>query len=358
MKSSRSSQHRDVPTHTPLIWIGLAVLSVLELLLTYWLALRSQWIWCLLLHLVLSAVYYALLHGTVRWSQPDRASLLWVTTAGLLIPCAGLLCATVVLGILLLTRYHTEFYKEYESYVYYVPDSLETYHVNVEKDAALLPFREIMMSGQHDSKKEAMFSLLQYEGVNKVPLFREALLDHDPEVVHYAATSLNYFNEQYVRSIKLTTAKLQQNERQLPLWKELLQIYDQYLSAELLSKELASEVQDTLKKLILRGMELFPEEQVFKAELCRLALRKGDDALADALSEELIAAPAYRHVGYLTKAERLYGQGRYDELSKLAEAWLNSGEPIPDDYLPALELWKELNEHRGKQTEPLFVRYR
>jgi hypothetical protein len=358
MIRSRSSLHRELPRHARVLWLGLALLSVLDVAITFYFGFRSAWGWCLVLHLLLCAVYYALVYGMARWREPDRASLLWITTAGLLIPCVGLLCATIVLSTLLLARYHTDFYKEYEDYVYYVPDSLETYHVNVEKDLSLLPFREVMMSGQHKRKKEALFTLLQYEGRNKVSLFQEALLDHDPEVVHYAATSLNYFNEQFVRSIKQLTAQLQQNERHLPHWRELFHAYEDYLSANLLSAELATEVNRTLRQLIHRGMELFPEELLFKAELCRLALREGETSLADRLSEELLAAPGYRHIGFLTRAERLYHQGRYAELSRLAEAWLHSGEPVPEDYLASIQLWKELNERIVPQTEPLSVRYR
>lgn len=259
---------------------------------------------------------------------------------------------------LLLFRFREDFYEEYENYVYHAPHSLEAYSINVEAESNRVPFREVLLSGEHAGKKEALFSLLEYEGHNKVELFHEALQNSDPEVVHYAATSLNYLNEQYIRSIKKWTQLLQQNDKSLETWRELFDSYRHYLESRLLTEELAMEVRQTFKTWIARGQLQFPDEPRFTVELCHLARMEKDYQTAIRFAEQVSRDEPYRYLMYLTKAELLYAEGRLDELSRFAQLWLDSDVEVPQEHLPAIQLWKEMREQGVPQADHVIVRYR
>ncbi|AEI44881.1 hypothetical protein [Paenibacillus mucilaginosus] len=370
MKRTRSSLHRDLPRSASLSALVLLAAGTLDLAQTLLLpgvltgtpsggaAFGWDWAAVLLLHLLLCAGVWLLFRTTPRYRPHDRASLQWITTLGLFLPGAGLLCGAFIVIALWAWRYDDEFFREYENYVYYVPGSLDTFDVNVEQQAALIPFREILLSGGYGTKKDAMFSLLQYEGGNKVALFQEALRDEDPEVVHYAATTLTYLNELFVREIKKETRELQADENSLHQWKALLQTYVRYLDSRLLTEELAAEVRTTLHRFVQRGASLFPSEPFFTEKLCYLARAEGDFALAERLARTLETTAEYRYVSYLASCERLYQERRFEELRRLSAVWWNSGVTIPESYQSAVRLWKEMNDQGVPQTSDFELRYR
>lgn len=51
-------------------------------------------------------------------------------------------------------RFRDDFYEEYEQYVYHIPHSLESYHINVEAESNRIPVREVLMSGDHAGKRK------------------------------------------------------------------------------------------------------------------------------------------------------------------------------------------------------------
>ncbi|MCZ8519010.1 MULTISPECIES: hypothetical protein [Paenibacillus] len=368
MKRTRSSLHRDLPPSAPgaaLFLLAAGVLDALQTISLPWVLDppghpgASSWAWAAVLggHLLLCAAVYVSFQIS-PYRVHDRVSLQWIYTLGLFLPGAGLLCGGVIVSALWLTRYDDDFSREYENYVYHVPDSLESFHVNVQQQTALVPFREILLGGAYGTKKEAMFSLLQYEGGNKAVLFQEALRDEDPEVVHYAAATLNYLNEQFIREIQQGSQELQADETSLPSWKALLETYVRYLDSRLLQGELALEVRTALKQLIRRGSERFPSEPFFTEKQCYAARSEGDYALADALARSLETTAEYRYVAYLAAAERLYHEGRFEELRRLAADWWDSGVTIPEAYQSAVRLWKEMKETGVPQTDDTQPRYR
>ncbi|WP_426448556.1 hypothetical protein ACP26L_28535 [Paenibacillus sp. S-38] len=370
MKRTRSSLHRDLPGSAALSALALLAAGLLDLAQTVLLpgvltgtpdrggSFGWGWTAVLLLHLLLCTGVWLLFRATPRYRPQDRASLQWVMTLSLFLPGAGLLCGALIVITLWVGRFDDQFFREYENYVYYVPGSLDSFDVNVEQQAALIPFREILQSGAYGSKKEAMFSLLQYEGSNQVALFQEALRDEDPEVVHYAATTLTFLNERFVREIKKETQELQADETSLPQWRVLLQAYVRYLDSRLLTGELAQEIRSTLKQLIRRGAELFPSEPYFTEKLCYLARAEGDFALAERLAKSIEGTAEYRYVSYLASCERLYQEGSFEELRRLASAWWSSGVTIPEAYQSAVRLWKEMNDDGVPQTSDFELRYR
>lgn len=354
MRVSRNVRHFDVSPYARLavaVSLLFAVLDGLQII-----GLSFHWI-SLLLHLVLVLIYNRLLH-IISFRIEDRLSAGWVQTIILFFPSVGFLVGSFVFSGLLFFRFRHDFYEEYENYVYYSPQSMESYNINVEAESNRLPFREILMSGEPVGKKEALFSLLQYEGNNKVQLFNEALRNEDPEVVHYAATSLNYLNEQYIRSIKKWTFLLQQDDKSWETWKELLEAYRLYLRSHLLTEELAMEVRQTFKQWIGRGLAQFPDEPRFIAELCNLARMEKDYQTAIRYAEQLSNVGEYRYMVYLTKAEKMYAEGKLNELSQFAQQWLDSGIEVPDEHLPAIQFWKELKEQGVPQADHLYMRYR
>ncbi|WP_281888882.1 hypothetical protein [Paenibacillus sp. YYML68] len=370
MKRTRTSKHRDLPRFIVWLVVLTAALGTIDflafLLLSPKLALAFPglaglgigWAAAFALHSFSCALVYALFTFKRGIRVRDQVSLQPLYTMALFLPGIGLMFISLLLLFLFIGRYDDQFFTEYENYVYYTPDSLETYVVHMDKANGLVPVREILQSGSHDSKKEALFSLLQYEGSAKVALFQEALRDQDPEVVHYAATSLNYLNESYVLSLKRLTQALKEDELSLPIWSELLETYEHYLESRLLSAELAAGVEEAWSRLIERGQSLFPTEPMFTAFACRAALWRCDYKVAERYARTLGQTPAYRYLAYAAQAEALYSGGQFEELQQLARRWQESGEPIPDRYASAVELWKEMNGSLVPQTQNVYLRYR
>ncbi|WJH35016.1 hypothetical protein N6H14_02485 [Paenibacillus sp. CC-CFT747] len=312
----------------------------------------------LAVHLLLSGLHVAI-YRSFKLKLADRISSSWLHTIVLFLPAAGFLVAALLLALLFLTRYREDFYEEYKEYVYQEAHSLETYSVNVEKESNRVPFREILMSGEHTGKKEALFSLLQYEGENKVQLIQEALRDDDAEVVHYAATGLNYMNEQFVRRIKTGIRQVQGPVGgSLESWKELLQTYRQYLESRLLTEELALEVREAYRQWIRLAREKYPQESSFLAEQCYLHRSEGHFSEAAREAAKLADSKEYSYLARLTKAEQLFAEGRWEALREFCSGWWESGAFIPEEHGSAVEFWKELTDQGVPQNDYLLKRYR
>jgi hypothetical protein len=354
MRVTRHARHFDV---TAGAWLAAAVSLLFAALDALQMIHFAQLGICLMLHLLLVFIYYVLLKF-VSLRTEDRISAGWLQTLMLFFPGIGFAAGALILIGMLIFRFRDDFYEEYEQYVYHIPHSLQSYHINVEAESNRIPVREVLMSGDHAGKKEALFSLLHYEGHNKVELFHEALRNNDPEVVYYAATSLNYLNEQYIRSIKKWTQLLQQNDKSLETWQELFDSYRQYLESRLLTEELAIEVGHTFKSWIARGKLQFPYEPRFIAELCHLARMEKDYPAAIRLAEQLSDVKDYEYLVFLTQAEDMYAEGKLERLSQFAQIWLDSEVEVPQEYLPAIQFWKEMKEQGVPQADHFFIRYR
>ncbi|MBP1967721.1 tetratricopeptide repeat protein [Paenibacillus aceris] len=354
MRVSRHARHFDVSSGAWLAAVGSLVFSALDVLQMIHFKLYSI---CLLLHLLLVFIHFVLLKF-VSLRTEDRISVAWVQTLMLFFPGVGFAVGAFIWMGLLLFRFRDDFYEEYEQYVYHTPHSLESYRINIVEESNRIPVREVLMSGDHAGKKEALFTLLEYEGHNKVELFHEALRNDDPEVVHYAATSLNYLNEQYIRSIKKWTQLLQQNDKSLEAWRELFDSYRYYLESQLLTEELAFEVRQTFKAWIARGSLQFPYEPRFTAELCYLARMEKDYMTAIRLAEQLSDVKGCQYLIYLTKAEYMYAEGKLESLCQFAQLWWNSDVEVPQEHLPAIQFWKEMKEQGVPQADHFFIRYR
>ncbi|MDD9272246.1 hypothetical protein ACFPES_35130 [Paenibacillus sp. GCM10023248] len=354
MRVTRHARHFDVTASAWLAAAACFLFAAFDVLQMVYYSLG--WI-CFMVHLLLVVLFYFMFQF-VGLRTYDRMSAGLIQTLFLFFPGVGFAAGGLILSGLLLLRFREDFYEEYENYVYHVPHSLETYNIDIEAESNRVPFREVLMSGEHAGKKEALFSLMEYEGRNKVELFHEALTNSDPEVVHYAATSLNYLNEQYIRSIKKWTQLLQQNDKSIATWTELFDSYRHYLESRLLTEELAMEVREAFKGWIARGRQQFPNEPRFTVELCHLARMEKDYKTAVRLAGEVSEVEGCRYLTNLTKAELLYAEGRLEELSRFAQMWLDSDVEVPQEYVPAIRLWKEMREQGVPQADHFVVRYR
>jgi tetratricopeptide (TPR) repeat protein len=112
------------------------------------------------------------------------------------------------------------------------------------------PFMDIFRKGQSKMKKSAIELLGNLRSHQAIHILKQALMDSDIEVRLFAAGVLGRFDDEYAKSIKKISARLNTNPQDSKTAHELVDVYQKYAQSGLLeARSQAYYYQESLKVL-------------------------------------------------------------------------------------------------------------
>ncbi|KPU27314.1 hypothetical protein TR13x_06110 [Caloranaerobacter sp. TR13] len=228
--------------------------------------------------------------------------------------------------------------KEYEKYVHYKNELENIKKININKELNLLSMYDKLKYSPSSEKKEAIIELIDNDMEIKVYILRTALLDEDPEVVHYAASTLNLFEQEYERNLFILKQKyIQSNEVNTLV--EIIELYDSYINSGLLDDESLKIYLKEYLNLLEDNIDRFNDnyEILLKMIDINIKLSKFDDCfyLIKRLFENF--SPKFETYFYLMKI--YYNLKNYKMVSNIAKKIRELEIKIPEKYEGIINYW-------------------
>ena len=215
---------------------------------------------------------------------------------------------------------------------------LETLEEKTNEDKTIIPIETILASNNQSLKKKMIMSLLEQEIKQPGKYLHRALLDPDPEVVHYAATVQNSLQERYEKKLHELHQHANKSDKHFMI--RLVEVYSEMINSGIISKQLKKEKLYEYKLELQTAIASFPDEPLFKYQLGLVHKELGDIKKAfeffNTTIDEFTAYP----MSYLSCIELLYRQERWFEISEYIRKFKKNVQKkdIPNKYLTTLSL--------------------
>ncbi|WP_354019330.1 tetratricopeptide repeat protein [Fictibacillus halophilus] len=124
---------------------------------------------------------------------------------------------------------------------------------------------------------------------NKIPeqgrYLKAAVVQQNRETAHYAATALNLLNKRYETIIH----KMLSETSSLQGYKNILYVYKEYLTSDIVSDTLLKEKKDVYENLLREAIKHYPRETLFYEQLALYYWENSKKNQAVSLSEKVIS---------------------------------------------------------------------
>ncbi|TYB31087.1 MAG: tetratricopeptide repeat protein [Candidatus Mcinerneyibacterium aminivorans] len=228
---------------------------------------------------------------------------------------------------------------DYEKYIRYKSQGNSLEDVNVQKELNTMSFLDKLGSVPDYKKRDVMIEFLVNDVDIKVSLLKMALKDDNPEVVHYASSTLNMLEEQFEKLIDEYKG-VYSFRKDLDALKNLEKIYYEYINSGLLEKEVQNSYRNEHCKILKRIISDYGSDYDVQIKLAEnyIEMKKIDSALN--LLEELKNEFGDRYEIFKLLLKIHYIEKDIDKILKLTQQIKESDISVPERDEPLINFWR------------------
>ncbi len=310
------------------------ILCIICLAAEVWAVLKNLGVeYFIMLHI---AIAYALF-GAKRFSSAVRNNGI-ENCMVIMMPIGGLFVHVIVELCYKFLKIDENVIAEYEDYIKY--KELLTLHtdIDVQREINILSLGDRLMYSSSDEKKSAIMSLNTNDIEVKTGVLRRALLDEDPEVVHYAASTLSFIQDRYEKKLLDMENEHSRMNTTSKLY-ELISEYKKYLSLGFVD-ELSRPVHESkyiicLKELEDRNRGDFETSIMITREY----IESGNIEGAGEMLKKLKGMHADRYEVYIEYMHLCYKKRDFKSIMKTAKKIKKMGLKVPESEMKMVEFW-------------------
>ena len=287
----------------------------------------------ILIHIIAAATLFAA-RRTLKGVRKDSLESLII----IMMPVGGLFVHVAVEICYKFLRIDENAVAEYEDYIKY--KELITLHkdIDVQKEINILSLGDRLMHSSSEEKKSAIMSLNTNDIEVKTGVLRKALLDKDPEVVHYAASTLSFIHDRYENKLSDMENEYARRSTTSKLY-ELISEYKKYLSLGLVD-ELSRTAHEKkyvrfLKELESRSGGEFDTGIMIAREYTEYGNIEG----ALGILQKLRSKHADRHEVYIEYMHVCYKKRDFKSIMRTAKKVKEMDIKIPDKEMKMVDFW-------------------
>lgn len=188
--------------------------------------------------------------------------------------------------------------------------------VDVDKEVNTLSILDTLLYQSEQQKKQALIDVVSENMDVNTLVLKKALTDDDPEIVHYAASTLNYIEAEFENRIEKLKQQYAQT-KDTKVLKKLIQLLGKYIESGLHEGQLLdlylSQYLQILKEAQRRGIN--GETRI---RLGKVYMKMGELEKAEGIFKELIKTYPQRVDLYLKLMEIYYKTKQYSRVVKIA----------------------------------------
>lgn len=257
----------------------------------------------------------------------------------LFIPGFGLIFLFFLYLSLTLFDKRSDLIEDYEKYIEYINEMVFEKQIDVQKEINVTPAFDSLAVASNEKKKNVIIDLISDDIDVKVHILKRALKDNDPEVVHYASSTLNLIEDEYEKRINnLRDDYISKGSERI--LRELIEVHDKYIKSGLLSEEL-------LKFQLREHLEII-EEYISKfTPDYDLLIRKVDILInleeydkACEILRNLYTKYPENIMNYIYTMKILFNQRKFKEVAKVAKKIKELNLIVPEEYKSIIEFWR------------------
>ncbi|WP_379970556.1 tetratricopeptide repeat protein [Ectobacillus sp. sgz5001026] len=236
----------------------------------------------------------------------------------LVFPIIGLL-ASLILLLLRPKQMNSSWLHEYSDYISFHVQNYEDIYVAAKQDMDLTSFSTGMQLEHADIQKQLIVQVGASPVSKEGNLLKAALLQKDPETVHYAATTINILHDRYRKQIDYLQGQFNQDTSQQDVAFQLASLYLRYLESELLSPRQIAELLDECTPIFDRFMDLFENVPTFMYVYGKLLMISGKYYEAEEQFFHTMDMHPEESYGYIGLLEIYYDQKSWTKLFHIIE---------------------------------------
>ncbi|WP_416828319.1 hypothetical protein [Ectobacillus polymachus] len=289
------------------------------------------WIVLYLLYLILVSIVFLIIKKRIR--KEKRGQLEFGFILSLAFPIIGLLAA-LLLAKLRPRQSKGKWLSEYSDYISFTVQNYEDIYVSAKQDMELTPFSTGMQLEQSDIQKQLIVQVSSSSVAKEGKLLKAALLQKDPETVHYAATTIQVLHDRYRKQIDYAKSLFYQDPKQTEMTHQLLSYYMRYLESDLLSPRQMAEVMDECSPIMLQLAKQFANDPIFTYYYGKILMIQGKFFEAEEQFYHLVETYPETKYGYIGLLKIYYDQKRWIKLYNLLDlvAERNVYDHLPYSY--------------------------
>jgi len=245
-------------------------------------------------------------------------------------------------GTVVFERWHNREGKQLEAYQRYIvsmeqaSEARALNRIQVVKEINVLHGAAEIMHADYARKKHLILHAKDIPEPESIPLLKKALHDEDPEVKHYAATTLARLSQQYDESIFALSKEAHVDSTKMPA---LLRLYEQLLDSNLLSDGIRPHYVREYAKWLEIAHEKASDEFRTHLGLLNVALEQGNWGQALAYLSELEPELMDKTYIWLTAMNIYFARREYRRVAEYAGKLAEGGFPIPPEYDSVVAYW-------------------
>jgi len=219
-----------------------------------------------------------------------------------------------------------------------------------EENFNLLPVLDLMKTDKNQMKKDLLINIDSVDLELQVKVLKDALLDDDKEIIHYAAVNLNELEKEFDMKIE-ALKKAFRYKHNLDSFNQLVSFYEKYLYCGIFEDVILDFHVDEYLKILEMDFEEKKIEKIMEKKVLAYILKHEEKELIEWIDEHRKAEPENK-TWYKLLLRIYYTDNMHKEIRELSSKLLENSIELDDEMKKILELsyvLKSDNEEKGKE---------
>ncbi|SHG94382.1 tetratricopeptide repeat protein [Tepidibacter thalassicus] len=254
-------------------------------------------------------------------------------------PGIGIIVLMFLDLFLSLTKFKDDMIIEYEKYIEYINKMIIKKNIDFQREINIISALDALKYSSNEIKKDLIINLISDDIDIKVKILKNALKDDDPEVVHYASSTLNLIENEYEHEIN-NLKDSYSDKKEKSILKKLINIYDKYLSSEIFSDKLRNNILEEYVDVLEEFINKFDLDYEVLLKLADTYMNLDKIEEADEVLKILYKNYPEKYEIYIYSMKLFYMMGNFKEVTSIAREIDSLNLNISDKYNEVVDFWK------------------
>lgn len=215
----------------------------------------------------------------------------------------------------------------------------------------VVPLQEALLVNQPKQRRELMMDVMYSGADSYVNQLKEARMNDDTEVVHYAITALVEIQKEFDLKFQKLDQEYEENPENSGLLFEYLDLLEEYLASGVLEGNMREIQEQRYSGLLSKAIDRRPDSRVFYEKKVRAKLRLGEYDGALDYARKMIERWPENETGYLLMIQYYAVVGDRDGIRKTLNILREGQIYLSSEGRSTVQFWKDEKERRQESDE-------
>lgn len=215
----------------------------------------------------------------------------------------------------------------------------------------VVPLQEALLVNQPKQRRELMMDVMYSGADSYVDQLKEARMNDDTEVVHYAITALVEIQKEFDLKFQKLDREYEEDPTNSGLLFEYLDLLEEYLASGVLEGNMREVQERRYSELLEKAIERRPESRAFYEKKIRTDLRLGEYDGALRYAGKMMERWPENEAGYLLMIQYYAVVGDRDGIQKILDSFCEGQVYLSAEGRSTVQFWKDEKERKQESNE-------